>query len=90
MNEIREPILLNFALDKPPGQKIRPRKKLYKKIIEPFLKKIMFSVKDVKNNRVSFRGEILNFNIIKKIGSGFYKYNNNKYESNCLSTKKYY
>ena len=60
---IREPILYNFVLDKPPGQKLcnEPRDKLFKKIKKSVLSHITFCLEDDDHKSVDFNGEMMSF-----------------------------
>ena len=61
VNGIREPILYNFALKKPPGRKIykESRIKLFKKIYKPVLSQRIFYLEDNDLKPVDFNGETI-------------------------------
>ena len=63
VNGIREPILLSFALDTPPGHKINkePRNKLSKKLNKSVLSRIRFYLEDGDHKPVDFNGETVSF-----------------------------
>ena len=59
VNGVREPILYNFALDKPPGHKIykEPRINLFKKVNKSFLFRIQFYLEDDDDKPVDINNE---------------------------------
>ena len=63
VNDIREPILCNFALPSPPGHKIykEPRLKLFKKIKKSVLYHITFFLEDDDHKPVDFHNETMTF-----------------------------
>ena len=63
VNGIREHILYSFALDKPPGHKIKkePRKKLFRKLIKPVLSHMKFYLEDDDHKPVDFNNETVSF-----------------------------
>ena len=58
-----EPILYNFALEKPPGHKIykEPRSKLFKRINISVLSHLTFFLEDDYHKPVDFNGETISF-----------------------------
>ena len=63
MNGLRQPILYNFALDKPPDYKIisQPETIHCKKMSKSNLNIVTFYVEDDNNEEVNFYGETLTF-----------------------------
>ena len=63
VNVIREQILYNFALDKPPGRKIykEPRIKLFKKLNKSVPSHITFYLEDDDHKPVDFSNETISF-----------------------------
>ena len=63
LNGIREPILYNFALSAPHGQKIykEPRIKLFKKVNKSGISHITFYFEDDDHKPVDFNGEMVSF-----------------------------
>ena len=64
VNDVREPTLFSFALNKPTGHKVyeEPRIKLLNKINKPVSSLITFNFKDDDQKSVDFKGEKLTFN----------------------------
>ena len=62
-DEVRQPILFGFVLDKKPGYKVfsQPETLHYKKINKSALNTITFYLKDDNNDEVDFNGETLTF-----------------------------
>ena len=63
VNDVREPILFNFALSSPPGHKIykESRIKLFKKLNKSLLSHIIFYLEDDDYKPVDFNGEPISF-----------------------------
>ena len=63
VNDIREPILYSFVLDKPPGHKThkKPRIKLFKKINISVLSLLTFFSKGDDYKLVAYNGETISF-----------------------------
>ena len=71
---IREPILYNFALSSPPGNKIynEPREKFFEKINNSVLSHITFHLGDDDHKPVDFIGETVSFTcLLIKIKKSF-------------------
>ena len=63
VDDVRQPILYSFVLDKPSGYKVfcEPETIHYKKINKSFLNTITFHLEDDNNEEIDFNGETLTF-----------------------------
>ena len=64
-NELKQPILFSFVLDKPSGYEVfcEPETIHYKKINESVMNTITFYLEDDNNEEVDFNGETLTFTL---------------------------
>ena len=65
VNDLRQPIIYSFVLDKLPGYKVfcEPETIHYKKINKSVLNTITFFLEDNNNEKVNFNGETLTFTL---------------------------
>ena len=64
-NEVRQPILYKFILNKLPGYKVfsEPEINPYRKINKSVLNKMIFYLEDDNNEEVDFNGKTLTFTL---------------------------